>query len=354
MKTSFGTKPLDAAARPPESAGRLDVGQMRSFLQIIASEIEPRQRADGSWFVDHLYASVVGSDHVERGHTQSATSADAAIREAFAQLTEGQPRLRLPAGTEAQWNGNGWNVLEGSLETLRAKTYEVVHGEPMPSSKVYTGQVATKEQRPTLPVIEKYPSAKSSLESARLLDKGFGLDQAGKPKEALAQYDLARAALRGEIAAALVDKLTSQNMSAGQLAAMPAHADPLIAGFLSRSGLFAQLPTAIQESFLKLENRSGLAMKHDGDPGAACALLMTALTLNPTYGPALYNLACATLAIELPADRADIPARNREALGYLEQALASDKKFFTSLALKDPDWNPVRQDPTFRRLAGLD
>ena len=224
---------------------------------------------------------------------------------------------------------------------------------PTAASQKMVGAIASKEQLPTVAVVGKYPSARSSSPTSQLLDKGFAMDQAKQPGKALEQYEKAGVALRRELGAALGEKLTATGLSPAQLQALPAHAEPMIVGHLVRSGLFAELPAALQETTLKYFNRAGLAHKHAGDPGMAAVYCSQALELSPEYGPAHYNMACATTQMESANGPTDVKARTKEALDHLESALASDKPFFTQLALSDPDWNALRSDARFRSLVGL-
>ncbi|MFO0723277.1 MAG: hypothetical protein U1E65_05820 [Myxococcota bacterium] len=326
--------------------------EMLNFLKIIASELEPRQRTDGSWWVDHLFASLPTGHGTLISTSESGKSAADAVRQAFEALTTGAPVVHLPAGTKVQWNGNGWNVLAGSLETLKARTREVLYPEADAGTKAVTGQVETKSQLPSIPVIEKYPSLKSSYETSRLLDKGFALDQAGHTEQALEEYKLAHGTLRVELHHALEAKMKERGADPDQLLTLSANADPMIVGMLARSGLFAELPPGLQEATLKYFNRNGLAMKHDGAPDMAYLFCSMAVQLKPNYGPALYNMACAALAIQPAPGQGNPVAQKAEALEHLGKAIQADKKFFTELAKKDPDWNSLRGDPEFRALLG--
>jgi tetratricopeptide (TPR) repeat protein len=224
---------------------------------------------------------------------------------------------------------------------------------PTAASRKTVGSVPSTEQLPTIAVVGKYPSARSSSPASQLLDRGFAMDQAKQPGKALEQYAKAGVALRRELGAALGDKLTATGLSPAQLQALPAHAEPMIVGHLVRSGLFADLPAALRETTLKYFNRAGLAQKHAGDAGLAAVYCSQALELSPKYGPAHYNMACATTQMEDANGPTDVKARIEEALHHLASALASDKPFFTQLALSDPDWNTLRSDARFRALVGL-
>lgn len=217
---------------------------------------------------------------------------------------------------------------------------------------VYTGQIESKGQLPTTAVIDKYPGPKSGSEAARLLDKGFALDQAGRPDRALEQYDLAHGALRRELHDALAPKLRERGADPDQLLSLPAHADPMVVGMLARSGLFAELPPALQETTLRYFNRAGLALKHQGAPDTAFVSFEMAAELRPNYGPALYNLANAVVAMQPPPGQADPTAQRSEALGYLRRAIDADSTFFSALAKKDPELNGLRTDAQFRELIG--
>ncbi len=221
------------------------------------------------------------------------------------------------------------------------------------ASRKTVGSVVSKEQLPTIAVVGKYPSARSSSPASQLLDKGLAMDQAKQPGEALEQYAKAGVALRHALGAALGDELTATGLAPAQLQALPAHAEPMIVGHLVRSGLFAELPAALQETTLKYFNRAGLAQKHAGDAGLAAVYCSQALALSPAYGPAHYNMACATTQMEDANGPTDVKARTQEALDHLEAALSSDRPFFTQLARSDPDWNTLRSDARFRALVGL-
>lgn len=223
----------------------------------------------------------------------------------------------------------------------------------MPPKQVYTGQIESKGQLPVTAVIDKYPGPKSGSEAARLLDKGFGLDQAGRPDKALEHYGLAHGALRRELHDALAPKLRERGADPDQLLTLPAHADPMVVGMLARSGLFAELPSALQETTLRFYNRNGLAMKHQGAPDTAFLSFELAAELRPTYGPALYNMASAVVAMQPPREQADPAAQRSEALDYLKRALDTDRTFFSALAKKDPELNGLREDARFRELIGV-
>lgn len=251
--------------------------------------------------------------------------------------------------------GDSFPVAEtGPPKTITPPKKVVVDAQlPTPGSTKTVGNVASKEQIPTTAVIGKFPSAKSSSPASLLLDKGFAMDQAKQSGKALEQYAKAGVALRSEIADALGAKLTATGLGPEELKSLPAHSEPVIFGHLVRNGLFALLSPTLQETTLKYFNRTGLAHKHEGDVGMAAIYCMQALTLEPKYGPAHYNLACATSKMENANGPTDIKARNKEVLDHLEGAIKADKTFFTKLALSDPDFNDLRSDGRFRALVGL-
>lgn len=117
---------------------------------------------------------------------------------------------------------------------------------PTAASRKTVGSVASTEQLPTIAVVGKYPSARSSSPASQLLDKGFAMDQAKQPGKALEQYAKAGVALRRELGAALGHKLTATGLSPAQLQALPAHAEQVALEHLGRAiqsdpAFFAQL-----------------------------------------------------------------------------------------------------------------
>lgn len=236
-----------------------------------------------------------------------------------------------PGFFEARWTGGAWQFLEQrpspKFTVLPPSTAE---------------RVTNRSPPPTLVSVAKYPSLKLGSEAERLLDMGFAADQLpGGDERALAAYGKAGGALRRELASALGDRwLSSAGLSREALLAMDN--DAKLHATLGLSGAFAALGKAEQQLVLKYYNRMGLALRHGEDREGALLYVSMALQLDPGYAPAHYNLAAMQLVL---GDRA-------EALASLAEALRLDPEFMKRQALKDPDLNPLRDDPAFWTLVG--
>ena len=92
----------------------------------------------------------------------------------------------------------------------------------------------------------------------------------------------------------------------------------------------------------RLEVEAGLDAHRRRDFATARDRFAAAAHLDPTYANAAYDLACALARLGRPA----------EALPWLRRAFALAPHRLRRLAAEDPDLDPLRGDPAFRRLAG--
>lgn len=238
---------------------------------------------------------------------------------------------QLPGFFEARWTGGAWQLLEQRPSPKFTQ---------LPPSTAE--RVTSKSPPPTLVSIAKYPSPKLGSEAERLLEMGFSADQLpGGDERALAAYSKASVALRRELARALGDRwLSKAGLSEEGLLAMDD--DAKLKAMLELTGAFSSLGKPEQQLVLKYYNRMGLALRHSEDQDGALLYVSMALQLDPSYAPAHYNLAAMQLGL---GDRGD-------SLASLAEAVRLDPAFMKRQALKDPDLNPLRDDPSFWALLG--
>ena len=98
----------------------------------------------------------------------------------------------------------------------------------------------------------------------------------------------------------------------------------------------------LRRGHARLEVEAGLAAHRRRDFARARDLFATATRRDPTYADAAYDLACALVRL----------GRGAEALPWLRRAFDLAPHRLRRLAAEDPDLDPLRGNPTFRRLAG--
>jgi tetratricopeptide (TPR) repeat protein len=218
------------------------------------------------------------------------------------------------------------------------------------------GSVANKETVPTRTLVGVYHKGeRAGSESARLLDRGFAADTAGQPDRALRDYELAFGVFRVEVSSKHGERLRAKGIDPDAFLMKDNPVSVKI--LLDRSGMLDEVP-ALRNTLKKYFNRGALATKHvvdrmpDRDAAAtkneyghAALLSEVALSLDPGYGAAHYNMACVALRGFGDVD---------EALASLERAIADRSFDFKKLAREgDTDWNGLRDDARFRALVGL-
>ncbi len=211
-----------------------------------------------------------------------------------------------------------------------------------PATQQATGAVASKGQHPTHTVVGVY-EGRSPITgpTSRMLEAGFAADRAGNADHALDMYKNVELYLKRDIAKGLpAEKLAEAELTA-EMINEPSVNVAVLKAMLTTTGLIDDLAPTPKKHFLQLLNRTGLAHGHKGDNETALFYADMALQLDPDYGAARYNEACAAMRL----------GYEDSALNSLAQAIADPSFDFKALAKNDTDWNGVRDsNDKFRAL----